>query len=99
VYSGEVEACLMGIPGVYECAVVGVPHETWGEAVKAFVVLREGHSLMEEEIIAHCKTKIGGVKAPKSVEFSAEISKTPAGKIDRKKLRAPYWQGVDRGVN
>jgi len=99
VYSGEVESCLMGIPGIYECAVVGVPHDTWGEAVKAIVVLREGQALKEEEIIAYCKEKLGGVKAPKSVEFCGEIPKTPAGKIDRKKLRGPYWQGSDRAVH
>jgi len=76
-----------------------VPHEKWGEAVKAFVVIREGASLAEEEIIAHCKEKLGGVKSPKSVEFCAEIPKTAAAKIDRKKLRAPYWEGVDRKVH
>jgi len=99
VFSVEVEACLMAIPQIFECAVVGVPHETWGEAVKAFVVLQEGRTLKEEEIIAHCKAKLGGVKAPKSVEFVAEIPKTPAGKIDRKKLRASYWVGADRMVH
>jgi fatty-acyl-CoA synthase len=99
VFSVEVEACLMAMPEIYECAVVGVPHETWGEAVKAFVVLHEGRTLSDEEITAHCKAKLGGVKAPKSVEFCAEIPKTPAGKIDRKKLRAPYWEGADRMVH
>jgi fatty-acyl-CoA synthase len=99
VFSGEVEAAIMAIPQVYECAVIGVPHETWGEAVKALVVVRPGASLSEEEVIAHCKKKLGGVKAPKTVEFRAEIPKTPAGKIDRKKLRAPYWQGAERAVH
>jgi fatty-acyl-CoA synthase len=99
VYSAEVESCLMALPGVFECAVIGVPHEKWGEAVKAFVVVREGASLTEEDVIAHCKEKLGGVKSPKSVEFCAEIPKTAAAKIDRKKLRAPYWEGVDRKVH
>jgi fatty-acyl-CoA synthase len=99
VYSAEVEACLMSLPGVYECAVVGVPHEIWGEAVKAFVVPREAYSLTEGEVLAYCKSKLGGVKVPKSVEFRSEIPKTPAGKIDRRKLRAPYWVGVDRNVH
>ena len=99
VFSGEVESCLMAIPSVHECAVVGIPHDTWGEAVKAFVVLQEGHAATEEEIIAYCKAKLGGVKSPKSVEFCAEIPKTAAGKIDRKRLRAPYWQGTDRRVH
>jgi acyl-CoA synthetase (AMP-forming)/AMP-acid ligase II len=99
VYTGEVEACLMALPEIYECAVVGVPHETWGEAVMAFVVRREGQSLTEAEVITRCKNKIGGVKAPKSVEFRAEIPKTSAGKIDRKMLRAPYWQGLERKVH
>jgi fatty-acyl-CoA synthase len=99
VYSAEVESCLMALPAIFECAVVAVPHETWGEAVKAFVVVREAASLTEDEIISYCKTKLGGVKSPKSVEFCREIPKTPAGKIDRKKLRAPYWEGVDRKVH
>lgn len=99
VYSAEVESCLMALPGVFECAVVGVPHEKWGEAVKAFVVLREGAVLTEDEIIAHCKDKLGGVKSPKSIQFCAEIPKTAAAKIDRKKLRAPYWEGIDRKVH
>jgi len=99
VYSAEVESCLMALPGVFECAVVGVPHEKWGEAVKAFVVIRGGASLTQEGVISHCKAKLGGVKSPKSVEFCQEIPKTPAGKIDRKRLRAPYWEGVDRKVH
>ncbi len=99
VYSGEVEAAIMAMPRVYECAVIGVPHENWGEAVKALIVVREGDVLTEEDVIAHCKKKLGGVKAPKSVEFRTEIPKTPAGKIDRKTLRAPYWRGSERGVH
>ena len=99
VFSGEVEAAIMAMPQVFECAVIGVPHETWGEAVKALVVVRQDESLSEEEVIAHCKKKLGGVKAPKSVEFRGDIPKTPAGKIDRKKLRAPYWQGAERAVH
>jgi len=99
VFSGEVESCLMAIPGIHECAVVGVPHDTWGEAVKAFVVLQEGYSLTEGEILGHCKNKLGGVKTPKSVEFCEEIPKTAAGKIDRKKLRDPYWAKTGRRVH
>lgn len=99
VFSAEVEAGMMALSDVHECAVIGIPDEHWGESVKAFVVLREGSALTEEAVIAHCKAKLGGVKSPKSVEFRAEIPKTPAGKIDRKTLRAPYWVGVDRAVH
>jgi fatty-acyl-CoA synthase len=99
VYCGEVEACIMSLPEVYECAVIGVPDEKWGEAVKALVVLREGRKSSAEEVIAHCKAKLGGVKSPKTVEFRKEIQKTAAGKIDRKALRAPFWEGADRSVH
>ena len=98
VYCGEVEAGIMALPEVHECAVIGVPDEKWGEAVKAIVVLRASQRLTEEDVIAHCKEKLGGVKAPKSVEFREEIPKTPAGKIDRKSLRLPCWNNADRGV-
>jgi acyl-CoA synthetase (AMP-forming)/AMP-acid ligase II len=99
VFSAEVEAGIMALPEVHECAVVGVPDELWGEAVKAFVVLREGATLTEGGVIEHCRVKLGGVKTPKSVEFRAEIPKTPAGKTDRKGLRAPYWSGAKRAVH
>jgi fatty-acyl-CoA synthase len=99
VYSAEVEAGIMALPQVHECAVVGVPDAQWGEAVKAFVVLRAGQSLTEREVLDHCKTKLGGVKSPKSVEFVSEIAKTATGKIDRKQLRKPYWTGTDRAVH
>jgi fatty-acyl-CoA synthase len=99
VYSAEVEAGIMALAEVHECAVIGVPDEKWGEAVKGIVVLREGKSLTEAQVLAHCKTKLGGMKAPKTVEFRHEIAKTAAGKIDRKELRRPYWAGVERGVH
>ncbi len=99
VFSAEVEAGIMSLAEVHECAVIGVPDETWGEAVKAIVALREGAKLNEAEVIEHCRKKLGGVKAPKSVEFRAEIPKTPAGKIDRKLLRSPHWAATNRAVN
>ena len=99
VFSAEVEAAIMSLPEVFECAVIAVPDEKWGEAVKAMVVLRKGHSLREEVVLAHCRARLGGVKSPKTVEFVAEIPKTPAGKIDRKLLRAPYWAGMNRAVH
>jgi fatty-acyl-CoA synthase len=99
VYCAEVEAAIMALPEVHECAVIGVPHDVWGEAVKAVVVLRKGESLNEDQIVSHCKTRLGGVKTPKSVEFWPEIPKTPAGKTDRKTIRQPYWEGVERQVH
>jgi acyl-CoA synthetase (AMP-forming)/AMP-acid ligase II len=99
VYCAEVEAGIMALPQVQECAVIGVPDDKWGEAVKALVVLKQGESVSEGEVVAHCKVKLGGVKSPKSVEFVAEIPKTPAGKFDRKAMRKQYWATVDREVH
>jgi len=99
VFSVEVEAAIMALSEVHECAVISVPHDLWGEAVKALVVLKAGEQLTEEAVLRHCKAKLGGVKAPKSIEFCAEIPKTPAGKIDRKALRSPYWEHAARQVH
>ena len=99
VYCAEVEAAIMALPQVHECAVIGVPDDKWGEAVKAIVVFKRGESLTRDDVIAHCKAKLGGVKSPKSVEFWPEIPKTPAGKIDRKTMRKPYWATADREVH
>jgi fatty-acyl-CoA synthase len=99
VFSAEVEAAIMSLPEVFECAVIGVPDEKWGEAVKAMIVLRQGQSLTEDAVLVHCRARLGGMKSPKSVEFIAEIPKTAAGKIDRKLLRAPFWAGMSRAVH
>ena len=99
VYCAEVEACVMELPQVRECAVIGVPDEKWGEAVKAIVVLRDGEPLSEAAVIAHCKTRLGGVKSPKSAEFWREIPKTPAVKTDKKSIRKRFWEGADRSVH
>ena len=99
VFSVEVEAAIMALPQVHECAVIGVPHDVWGEAVKAFVVVNPGESLTQEEVLQHCKSRLGGMKSPKSVEFRSEIPKTFAGKLDRKTLREPYWKNAERQVH
>jgi fatty-acyl-CoA synthase len=98
VYCAEVEAAIMALPRVRECAVIGVPDERWGEAVKAIIVTN-GEPITEQQVLAYCKEKLGGVKAPKSVEFRTEIPKTAAGKTDRKELRRPYWAAADRAVH
>ncbi len=99
VYCAEVEVGIMALPQVHECAVIGVPDDKWGEAVKAIVVLRPGASLSEQALIAKCKGTLGSVKSPKSVDFRSEIAKTGAGKIDRRSLRAPYWINAERSVH
>ena len=81
-----------------EVAVIGVPDEKWGETVKALVVLADGACATEAEIIAHCKQRMAGYKAPTSVEFRAAIPRTATGKVQKFALRAPYWEGRERQV-
>jgi acyl-CoA synthetase (AMP-forming)/AMP-acid ligase II len=90
VYSVEVENTLYTHPSILEAAVIGVPDPKWGEAVKAIVVLKDGHSVTEEEIILHCKDRIARYKAPKSVDFVPELPKTGSAKIYKKGLRERY---------
>ncbi len=99
VSSIEVEDCLFSHPAVAEVAVIGVPSEKWGETIKALVVLAAGSSATEDELIRHCKERLAGYKAPTSVEFRTEIPRTATGKIQKFKLREPYWAGFDRQVN
>jgi acyl-CoA synthetase (AMP-forming)/AMP-acid ligase II len=93
VYSTEVEYALYEHPGVLECAVFGIPDQTWGEAVKAVVVPRPGHTLTESDIIGFVKARLAHYKAPRSVDFASELPKTGSGKIYKKALREPYWAG------
>jgi len=99
VSSIEVEDVLFSHPAVAEVAVIGVPSDTWGETIKALVVLAEDATVTEAELIAWCKGKAAGYKAPTSIEFRELLDRTATGKLQKFKLRAPYWQGRDRQVN
>jgi acyl-CoA synthetase (AMP-forming)/AMP-acid ligase II len=99
VSSIEVEDVLFSHPAVSEVAVIGVPSEKWGETIKALVVLAPGAEATEAELIAWCKDKAAGYKAPTSIEFRDELARTATGKLQKFKLRAPYWEGRDRQVN
>jgi long-chain acyl-CoA synthetase len=100
VYSAETEQAIYTHPSVLECAVIGIPSDTWGEQVHAIVRLIEGGSLGEEELIQHCKQLIAGYKCPRSIQFRNEpLPLTGAGKILKKDLRAPFWQDLDRDVS
>ena len=90
VYSTEVENILYMHPAVLEAAVVGVPDESWGEMVKAIVVLKEGKEATEEEIISFCKERLARYKAPKSVAFYPALPKTGSGKIAKGELREQF---------
>jgi long-chain acyl-CoA synthetase len=100
IYSVEVENALYTHPAVLEIAVIGIPHETWGEAVHAVVVLKPGMTVSEEELIAHTRTLIAGYKAPRSIEFMTDaLPKSGAGKILKRDLREKHWVGKSRNVN
>ncbi len=100
VSSIEVEDAVFSHPAVAEVAVIGIPDEKWGELVTAIVVLAEGQTATAEELIAHCRTRLAGYKAPKRVEFRDTLARTATGKIQKFKLREPFWSDTDgRQVN
>ena len=99
VYPREVEEVLYRHPAIAESAVIGVPDEKWGEAVKAVVVLKQGESATAEQIVDFCKEKLGGYKRPSSVDFIEALPRNPSGKVLKKDLRAPYWKGQTRRVS
>lgn len=98
IYAREVEDVLNSHPAVAEAAVIGVPDEAWGEAVKGIVALKPGMAATSQEIIEFCKERLSSYKKPKSVDFLPELPKTAAGKISKKDLREPYWSGRERKI-
>ena len=84
---------------VTEVAVIGVPHEKWGETVKALVVATPGSSLTEAEVINYCRERLTHYKCPTSVEFREELARTSTGKLQKFKLREPYWAGREKMIN
>jgi long-chain acyl-CoA synthetase len=100
VYSAEVEDAIYRHDAVAECAVIGIPHEKWGEQVHAIIRLHEGESTDEAGVIEHCQALIAGFKCPRSVEFRDDpLPLSGAGKILKTTLRAPYWAGQEKGVH
>ena len=99
VSSIEVEDVIFSHPKVAEVAVIGVPDAKWGEAVKALIVATPASELSQEEVISWCRDSLAGYKCPKSIEFRQELARTATGKLQKFKLRQPYWEGQERQVN
>jgi len=99
IFPREIEDALFEHPAVKGAAVIGIPHEKWGEEVKALVVMHEGKTITQEELIAFVKERKGSLMAPKTIEFKDHIPLTVLGKIDKKKIRAEYWKGKDRKIS
>ena len=100
VYCTEVEDAIYTHPSVLEAAVIGVPDERWGEAVHAVVVLRDGAAASESDLIDHCRDLIAAYKVPKSMTFATEaLPKSGPGKILKRVLREPFWDGYEQAIN
>jgi acyl-CoA synthetase (AMP-forming)/AMP-acid ligase II len=99
VFPNEIEQILTMHPSVQDCAVIGVPDEKWGEAVKGVIQLKPDLRCSEQELIDLCKQELGSVKAPKSIDFIEELPRSPAGKVMKTELRKAYWRSANRAVN
>lgn len=98
IYPVEVEQVLWSHPAVQECAVIGVPDDKWGEAVKAVIELKPGRTADPTEVMAFCRERLGGVKAPKTVEVWESLPRTPVGKVSKKDVRERFWRGLGRTI-
>ncbi len=98
IYPAEIEACLLSLPGVRDCAVFGIPDEEFGEALAAHVEPHEGTSLSEQDVREHVRERLASYKTPRVVEFSGSLPREDSGKIFKRRLRDPYWQGRERAI-
>jgi acyl-CoA synthetase (AMP-forming)/AMP-acid ligase II len=98
IYPAEIENVLMAHPDIADAAVIGVPSERWGETVKA-VITRRDNALTEEAVFAHCRQQLARYKCPTGVDWMDVIPRNPSGKILKRELRAPYWEGRERNLS
>jgi acyl-CoA synthetase (AMP-forming)/AMP-acid ligase II len=99
VYPAEVEDAVYSHPAVEDVAVIGVPDDKWGEAIKAFVVVKDDVEVSADDIIRFARTRIAKFKCPKTIDFIDTLPRNPSGKILRRELREPYWKDKTRAVN
>jgi acyl-CoA synthetase (AMP-forming)/AMP-acid ligase II len=99
IYPAEIEAVLMTHPAIAEAAVIGIPHESWGESVKAIIVMKEGAQATTDEIVDFCRKHLAGYKIPRSVDFADALPRNPTGKILKTVLREKYWEGHEKRVH
>lgn len=99
VYPAEVENILYQHPAIADVAVIGVPDPQWGETIKAMVVLKPDTTATNLDIINFARGKIANFKLPRTVDFIETLPRTPSGKVQKGKLREPYWQGYERKVH
>jgi acyl-CoA synthetase (AMP-forming)/AMP-acid ligase II len=99
IYSKEIEEVISTHPQVKDVAVIGVPDEKWGEAVKAVIVVKEGAQVDETDIIEFCRNRMASLKKPKSVDFVKELPRNPYGKILKTVLKEPYWKEIERKIH
>ena len=98
IYPAEIEACLLSLAGVRDCAVFGIPDEEFGEALAAHVEPHEGIELSAEDVRAHVRARLASYKTPRVVEFSDSLPREDSGKIFKRRLREPYWAGRERAI-
>jgi acyl-CoA synthetase (AMP-forming)/AMP-acid ligase II len=98
IYPAEIERVLAEHAAIQDVAVIGVPDERWGEVPKAVVVIRPGATLDPQEVVAWCRERIAAFKCPKSIDVVDALPRNPTGKILKKELRKPYWEGRERQV-
>lgn len=98
VYPKEIENAIYEHPDIYECAVFGIPHDKWGEVPAAYVVLKEGANIDEDELTAHCAERLARFKRPRLVKFVGDFPKTPIGKIQKNLLKDPYWRNWKKKI-
>ena len=98
IYPAEIEAVLQNHPAVQDVAVIGIPHEEFGEQIKAFCEINRNVTVTEKELIEYCRGQLASYKRPRSIEFVDELPKNTVGKITKNELRKAYWREKERNV-
>ena len=101
IYPAEIEGELLGHPKVADAAVFGIPHDDWGEEIKAVIEPAEGVAPDDDlagELLEHCRSRLARFKLPRTIDFVEEMPRDPNGKLYKRKLRDPYWEGRERAI-